>query len=376
MPFDTQPYDVDRIFRLLLGVSVVVFGFYLLVYLSDVLLPCAIAFLLAYLLNPVVSWIQRRVGSRVVAVLITFFGFLVVTVVVLGLAVPLIAREVVQLAELLKTLVSDPELLQKVSSWVPPELIEAVRKELKDRQLVEMLQERDFWALVSPVLRRLLPGVWSLVTGTTSFLFSLFGVAIVLLYLFFFLMDFEATKDEWLDLLPERLREPVLEFIREFDRAMGRYFRGQGLVASLVGVLFAIGFYIIGLPFGIVLGLGIGLMNMVPYLQLVGIFPVAILAILQAVDSGGNVWLSLGLVGLVFVVVQAIQDAVLVPRIMGKVTGLSPAMILLSISVWGKLLGFLGLIIAIPMTCLLQAYWIRLKNSWRTVKIEGTILTH
>ncbi len=140
---------------------------------------------------------------------------------------------------------------------------------------------------------------------------------------------------------------------------MNRYFRAQALVASITGVLFVVGFLIIGMPMAILLGLFIGLLNMVPYLQIIGVIPAFLLALVHALDTGGNLWTMLALTGLVFVVAQIIQDAILVPRIMGKEMGLSPAMILLSLSVWGKLLGMFGLLIALPMTCLLVAYYRR-----------------
>ena len=120
---------------------------------------------------------------------------------------------------------------------------------------------------------------------------------------------------------------------------MSRYFRAQALVAAIVGVLFAIGFTLVGLPMGILLGLFIGLLNMVPYLQLVGLVPAGLLAVMHGLESGGDIWIILAQTGLVFVVAQAVQDVLLVPRIMGRVTGLSPAFILLALAVWGKLLG-------------------------------------
>jgi predicted PurR-regulated permease PerM len=98
---------------------------------------------------------------------------------------------------------------------------------------------------------------------------------------------------------------------------------------------------------------------MVPYLQIIGLIPAFFLALVHALETGGNLWTMLALTGLVFGVVQIIQDAILVPRILGKEMGLSPAMILLSLSIWGKLLGIFGLLIALPMTCLLVAYYRR-----------------
>ena len=122
---------------------------------------------------------------------------------------------------------------------------------------------------------------------------------------------------------------------------MNHYFRGQALVAFIVGILFCIGLAIVGLPMAVVMGLFIGLLNMVPYLQLISLIPTTLLCLVSSVD----------------IIVQCIQDLILTPRIMGKAMGLNPAVILLSLSVWGTLLGFIGLIVALPLTTLLLSYY-------------------
>jgi predicted PurR-regulated permease PerM len=124
-----------------------------------------------------------------------------------------------------------------------------------------------------------------------------------------------------------------------------------------VGILFSIGFLIIGFPMAIGLGLFIGLLNMVPYLQLVGFIPTIILAIVKAADTGQNFWIIMLMALIVFAVVQVIQDTILTPKIMGHVTGLNSAIILLSLSIWGSLLGILGMIIALPLTTLSIDYY-------------------
>ena len=116
---------------------------------------------------------------------------------------------------------------------------------------------------------------------------------------------------------------------------------------------------IIDFPFAIGLGLFIGLLNLVPYLQLIAFLPTILLALLKAAETGGNFWLILLSAGVVFAVVQLIQDMYLTPKIMGKAMGLNPAIILLSLSVWGSLLGIIGLIIALPLTTLLLSYYRR-----------------
>jgi predicted PurR-regulated permease PerM len=199
-----------------------------------------------------------------------------------------------------------------------------------------------------------------IISGTYSVLMALVVPAVVLLYLIFLLMDFQRVRIAWKELIPPQYREGVVSFVEEFDLAMNRYFRGQTTIAGILGIFFATGFSLVGLPMGILLGLFVGMLNLVPYLQLLGLIPAVVLAAIHALETGQSFWVVMGLTGLVFVVVQIIQDAVLVPRILGKAMGLSPAVMLLSLSIWGKLLGMLGLLIALPMTCLALAYYRRL----------------
>ena len=126
-----------------------------------------------------------------------------------------------------------------------------------------------------------------------------------------------------------------------------------------MGILFCIGFTIIDFPMAIGLGIMIGIMNLVPYLHTFALIPTAILALLKAADTGQNFWIIFGSAFLVFAVVQVISDMVVTPKVMGKAMGLNPAILLLSLSVWGSLFGFIGLIIALPLTTLIMAYWQR-----------------
>jgi predicted PurR-regulated permease PerM len=149
----------------------------------------------------------------------------------------------------------------------------------------------------------------------------------------------------------------ALRIFGDVADTMSRYFRGQAAVSFFVGVIFAIEFYIIGLPMAIAFGMFVGLLNMVPYLQLIGFIPAILLAVVKAADTGQSFWLIMLSVLIVFAIVQIIQDTILTPRIMGHVTGLNSAIILLSLSIWGSLLGILGMIIALPMTTLLITYY-------------------
>jgi len=354
---DNRPYTFDRVFRLFAVIAFLALGLWLLTYLSDVLVPFVIAFLLAYLLNPIVTAVQRKVPNRLAAVSLTLVGVLICIVILLAILIPLLKGEMTRMAVVLANVVKESKVAARLDEYLPEHVWQDLRGYASQDEMMELLKKADFWALAEKAARKVLPGAWGVFSGVTSFLLGLVGLLVIGLYLVFMLLDYQRVKDEWENLIPPRLRESVLDFLKDFDLAMSRHFRAQAVVASIVGVLFAVGFVIIGMPMAILLGLFIGLLNMVPYLQMVGVIPAAFLAVVKSVETGGSVWLSLGLVALVFIVVQLIQDAIITPRIMGEVTGLSPAMILLSISVWGKLMGFLGLVIALPMTCLCLAYY-------------------
>ena len=359
MLLDSKPYTLDRLIRIGITVGLLCGLVWLLGYLTDVLIPFAVALLLAYLINPLVLLVQKKVTNRVAAVFISLFAILAFVVFLAWLLIPIVVNEVAHMGRILSEVVTKSDLADRAAKLLPPDLWQAVKDYAARKEVQDFFRTDNFWKIAETVARKILPGVWGLITGTASFIMGLVGLAVIGLYLVFLLFDYQKVRQGWKDLLPPAHREGVVAFVGDFDSAMNRYFRAQAAVASIVGVLFAMGFCLIGLPMGILLGLFIGLLNMVPYLQIIGLIPAFMLAFVHALETGSSLWVVLGLTGLIFVVIQIIQDAVLVPKIMGRVTGLSPAMILLSISIWGKLLGIFGLLIALPMTCLLLAYYRR-----------------
>jgi len=357
--FNGKPYTLDRIVRIVITVGLLGGLIWLLGYLSDVLIPFAVALLLAYLINPLVLLVQKKVENRVAAVFISLSAVMMGVALLGWLFIPVITKEIAHMGKILTAVVSNSDLAERAAKYLPPDLWQAVKDYAARKDVQDFFQTENFWSIAEGVTRKVLPGVWGVITGTASFIMGLVGLAVIGLYLVFLLFNYQKIKESWKDLIPPAYREAVTGFVEEFNLAMKRYFRGQAAVASIVGVLFALGFWIIGLPMGVLLGLFIGLLNMVPYLQIIGLIPAFLLALVHALEMGGSLWMILALTGLVFAVVQIIQDVILVPKIMGRVTGLSPAMILLSLSIWGKLLGVFGLLIALPMTCLLLAYYRR-----------------
>lgn len=354
---DKTPYTFDRVIRLVLAAGLLGGLIWLLGYLSDVLIPFVAALLLAYLVNPLVCRMQRFLPNRVAAVLASLTLVLIVLLLTAGLLWPLVAGELRHMGKVLTDVANNSDISARAQQLLPADLW-AVIQEYAGRENVRQFFKADnLWALAEGGMGKIFPGVMGMLSGTFSFLLGLLGLAVILLYLVFLLIDYEKVRGQWAEFLPLHWRASAIRFVGEFERGMNRYFRAQALVAGITGIVFALGFSLIGLPMGILLGLLIGLLNMVPYLQSLGVIPAVLLGLFHALETGGSFWVLLGLITLVFIVAQVFQDGVLVPKIMGDVTGLSPAMILLSLSIWGKLLGLFGLVVALPMTCLLLAYY-------------------
>jgi predicted PurR-regulated permease PerM len=365
---DPKPYNLDRVVRLVLSVLALAALLWLVGAVSEVLIPLAIAFLLAYLLNPIVGFTQRWISNRVAAVLTTVSASLLLLAVLAYLLLPVIAGEMVGFGRLLAGAVGEDSNLQQWARQHLPENIAAQIAALRNSdELRAFLDSDEFKSVMNGAqsisgllvvsLKWTISRVWGVVSGLFGLAAGVAGLFIILLYVVFLLIDYRKFQDTWKDYLPPKYREEIVAFLNEFNAAMSRYFRGQFLVAACVGVLFAVGFKIMGLKLAIALGLFIGMLNMVPYLQTAGVLPAVLLAVMTAFEKQGSVLTYLVGVAVVFIVVQTIQDAVLTPRIMGKVTGLRPAVILFSVLFWGKLLGFLGLVVAIPLTCLGLAYY-------------------
>lgn len=348
---------VDRIVRIGIFAAIAWGILWLLSTLADVLIPFAVALLLAYVIHPLVHLLQKRLKNRGLSVVV---ALLVVIILISGLSsfvVPMITREITNVGRTVKALVQNTELSRQAAARLPQDYWQALTDFFQRPEVQKFLNTDSFWSLAQDAGKKVLPGVWGVISGTWSFLLGLLGLSVIALYLFFLLLDWDRFMTESRELLPAEIREPVLRFIADADRYMNQYFRAQALVAFLVGVMFAIGFLLIGMPLAILLGLFIGFLNMIPYLQVAGLVPAAILATVKALETHGSIGGMLLATLAVFAIVQLIQDFVLTPKIMGGVMGLNPVAILLSLSVWGKLLGFFGLLIAIPVTCLLSAYW-------------------
>lgn len=355
MPFDhSRPYTFDRIVRIAITIGIFYGVITAMNYLSSVLIPFVLSLLIAYLLFPVVKFFDKRVfKNRIAAILTTLLLLTLIVSGGLALALPIVVGQVQKMSKLVTNLVNAnfggelPDYLHQVEAYI---------LELGQREDVqEMLKIENIESLA----KRILPGVYGILNSSLGIVLSIVGLTIILFYVIFILLDFEEITDGWQEFLPKSYRSTIVNLLEDFRDGMETYFRAQSIIVGIVSILFAVGFSLIGLPMGFLLGIFIGLLNFVPYLQNVGFLPATFLAVMHSLQSGDNFWSMMGLVLLVFAVVQLIQEALLTPKIMGDATGMNPAMILLSLTIWGKLMGVLGLLIALPMTSLLVSYYRR-----------------
>ena len=341
----------DRFVRILGSILLVLAILALINYLSGVLLPFVIAWFLAYLLYPLVKFVQYKmhVPTRALSIIVTLTFVLLVLAGITWAIIPPMIGQFEKLGQLATDYIQKSAHIGNI-----PQAIQQWTQENRDA-IEEFFRSKDF----SEGLRTAMPKVFDVLGQTASVIISIVASMITLLYMFFILLDYEYLTENWIKIFPKKTRPFWRELMNDVERELNNYIRGQGLVALTMGVLFCIGFTIIDFPMAIGLGILIGIMDLVPYLHTFALIPTALLALLKAADTGQNFWWILISALAVFIIVQIIIDMVVTPKIMGKAMGLNPAILLLSLSVWGALLGFIGLIIALPLTTLLMAYYQR-----------------
>ena len=349
-------WTIDRVMRLLFMATGLGILLWILNYLSAVLAPFFAAFLVAYIFDPLVCKIQNKVKYRVVAVAVVISMMVLVIGGAMWIFIPMVVGEIRHLGVLIQKLFSDSTWMERLSAFVPQDLWREFKSLISWDKVAVAMQSLDFWNAAQSMAGKVLPSAWGVVTKTSSLVMWLSGVGLIFMYLVFIMLDMPKLRKGVKNLFPTRYKQGASEFAMEMDRFMGSYFRAQSFVALSVGILYAIGFGAIGLPMGVAFGLFSGALNMIPYLQLTTIPLALLLAVVYALEKGMPFWEVAIIVLVIYLVVQLIQDMILVPKIVGSSMNLPPVGILLSLSIWGKLLGFLGLIVAIPFTCLCLVY--------------------
>jgi predicted PurR-regulated permease PerM len=339
-------------FALIIG-AIIVLG-RLVGFFSSVIWPLAVAGVLALILRPVVDWLELRLHVRRLPAVILLYGLVVL--VLTGTLLLILPPLIDQCLDFIGFL---PTLWERVSTYVQdhyPKWVTMARGQLERHgvpNITELIatESKAFLAHALPSLRAAFGGLLDTVEFITH-------VVIIPVYLFFFLlMRGEPTQHlgGHLPFFKPTVRDDVVFLTSEFINIVESFFRGQLLIGVCMGVLYATGFSIIGLKFGLFIGLALGLLNIIPYLgTILGLATTLPLAFFQ--PDGG--WRLVGLVLLVKLIVQAMESWVLTPKIMGDRTGLHPAAIIFAVFFWGTVFhGVLGMLLAVPLTAFFVTAW-------------------
>ncbi len=332
-------------------------------YFSSVLWPLATAGVLALILRPVIAIMGRRFKlRRLWAVILLYCGFVLAFAgLLIAVLPPLVEQTIAFLAYL-------PTLWANVVAYVQqhyPAWVELIQRQL-DKLSLGTVESSDPIGQLSKtmveqtkaVLSQAVPSLRAAGGGVLGVVVFFTHVAIIPVYLFFFLI----ARGEPTSQLPNHLsfvkpsvRADIVFLVREFVSIIEAFFRGQLVIGLIMGALLALGFTIIGLKFGLFIGLILGVLNIVPYLgTIVGLTITLPLAFFQT-DGG---WKLIGLVLLVKIIVQTIESWILTPKIMGHQTGLHPVAIIVAVFFWGTAFhGVLGMLLAIPLTAFFVIAW-------------------
>lgn len=340
------------LWKIAVGIAIV----WLIYYLRNALTPFVVAFIVAYMLNPIVKFYQKYIKNRLICVFLCLLSVILILSIISIIIIPEIYTQTKHLFNLIKEIAAQNNFKEQIDK-LPSFATEYIEKLSDGEIFTAIINSENIYQTIEKITSVVLPQITSFFSQTFNVIISAIGFAIVLLYLIFIMLDYDNISKNWHYLIPQKYKSKVYKFVARFEIEMHRYFRGQFLIATSVGILFAIGFSILQLPMAIVLGLFIGFLNLIPYMQILGFIPAFLLAVIRSLESGTPLWIVLIFTATVFVIVQIIQDLILTPKIMGKSTGLNPAMILLSLSIWGKILGFLGLLAALPFTCMVKTYY-------------------
>lgn len=351
---ETKHFSWQEIIASLAAIAVFIT---LIWWLSPYISVFFIALLAAYIFNPVVLFFMKklRIKKRSLGIGISIITMCLSLLLLIKLVVPSIQSELIHA----KSMVTQFSKKQTLPNWIPSSLEEFTKKTLNEPSVKKLINNADIGSYIQDASLFIFNGL----TDVGSWLLSLFNIFSFLLYFVFILIYFDDFSiKKWAKLIPKKWRGFVIKVMLDVEKEMKGYFRAQSKIVFFVSILFAIGFKLISLPLGIGLGFFVGLLNFIPYLQLLGLIPATVLAIIYSIESQTNIWTMLLLVGIVFAVVQLIQEIWITPKVMGDFSGMNPALILLSLSVWGGLLGVVGMMLALPLTSLLFAYYRNMVN--------------
>ena len=354
-----SPFRGVRGHALVVMVATLLAGVWVLDTAGSLLAPFFLAFVLAYILDPVADRVSahRRI-NRTAAIFLILFPALAAGVAALGLGLPEVVRQAGDLIAYLTDWVRDldPANLEFDIPFVDEAALLASLQDLDAETVGAFLEERK-----ATIARGARDTFLGLGRGVGALFTVLSYLVLTPVLMFYLLRDYDRIIARADDLLPGRLRDGARDFFREYDDLLSRYLRGQVTTALLTGAITWIGLLIVGFPYAFMLGMTVAVLGVVPYLGVVvSLIPAVILALVSE-----DIGVSLLKVGIVYGVAQGLESAVLSPRIVGESVGLHPVWILLALSLGGFFFGFVGLLIGVPLAVAVKLLLVRSLERYR-----------
>ncbi len=318
------------------------------------LAPFFLSLVFAYIFHPIVERIQGPRIPRTLAIGILAVPILGLLALALFVGIPALSSQIAQFIERVPILIQSTvtwaegvrtDLLRRDLPYLNEDMLLVRVSEIRPETVIDYLQARQ-----ADLARSIWAGILGAGRGLSTVLTILGYLVLTPILSFYLLRDYDGIVARLAALVPRPQAPVILEFAREYDRLLSRYLRGQLLAAAVVGVLTGVGFWVVGFPYALLLGVVAGVFNIVPYLGLiVSLIPALLIALFS-----GAILLSLGKIAAVFAVVQLLDGAVIGPRIVGESVGLHPVWVILALAVASFFWGFVGLLLAIPLAVLIK----------------------
>jgi predicted PurR-regulated permease PerM len=334
--------------------------FYLFIKAQVIIFPFIVSFVIAYIFNPIASQLERWKIRRSLGTLFLLIITFSLLVVIGAILIPNLVQEIQELINQI------PDLADQIAIFISRNLPKVLEFLHVDSNRFQQILLEKFPSGAEQVLLNLLKGI----TGIGTLLGRVLNVVLIPILTFYILKDYERIYKWMLGFAPKKYRNSVYFYLWRMNRILGGYLRGQIIVCTIVGVLTGTGFAIFQIPFAVLLGVMVGIFNIVPFIG----FYVSLFIALLAGFFTAEPLIAMAKIGVVFLVVQALEAYVLTPKIVGERVGLHPLAVIFSVLIFARFLGLWGLIIAVPTSALIKFLldeWKR-REKWRNILEEKT----
>ena len=322
------------LFLCLLGVTLIYF-------LAPILTPFLIGTLLAFLVNPIVNWLMRLKMPRIAAVIIVFLVLLIAMTLLIVLVVPLIQTQIGHLMD------SVPDMVE----WAQNTVIPLLQEHFGNNQLINIstikTQVSQNWMKAGGAAGYVVELV---LHSGFKLLHWLFDLLLIFVVTFYLLYDWKKVLDGLHSLLPKKYEPTIVSLVKQCNEVLGAFFRGQLLVMLTLGIYYSVGLTFIGLKVGIIIGVLVGFLSIIPYLGIVvGVTVASIAAFVQFGTFVGVVPVLL-----LFAVGQTLDGMFVTPKLVGNRIGLHPVAVIFAVLAGGVLFGFFGVLLALPVASIMM----------------------